>query len=143
MHWTLSSRTIVSVGVGLVVAASVVGGVFYVTQPATSPVDAQLVASERQRATVAPATSATDPGLLLEHWNPRHVPGRQLRTNGLASSTQPPVIPLVQVAEPAVQAAAPITSVAPSKAQVEAAPEHDGNEDANAQGDGESQGSDD
>jgi len=143
MHWTLSSRTIVSVGVGLGVAASVVGGVFYVIQPTTSPVDAQLVASKGQRATVAPATSATDPGLLLEHWTPRHVPSQQLRTNGLASSTQPPVIPLVQVAEPAVQAAAPITSVAPSKAQVEAAPEHDGNEDANAQGDGESQGSDD
>ncbi len=142
MRRTISSRTIASLGVGIVVAASIVAATAYVTRPSTSSVDDQLVASANQRTTVTVGASATDPGLLLEQWTPRPVPRHRVSNAVRVSTTQPPVIPLVQVAKPVVQAAAPSTTSAQPKPQVEAATNHDGGEDITSNSNGESQGSD-
>ena len=143
MRRTISSRTIASLGVGIVVAASIVAATAYVTRPSTSSVDDQLVASANQRTTVTVGAPAADPGLLLEQWTPRPVPRHRVSNAVRVSTTQPPVIPLVQVAKPVVQAAAPSTASAQPKPQVEAATNHDGGEDITSNSNGEGQGSDD
>ena len=143
MRWTISSRTVASLGVGIVVAASIVAATAYVTRSSTSAVDDQLAASAGQRTTMTVRVSAADPALLLEHWTPRQVP-RQRANNAIRVSTaQPPVIPIVHVAKPVGQAVAPVAAQAPPKTQVAAAPNREDGGDTTSYNDGESQGSDD
>ena len=143
MRRTISSRTIASLGVGIVVAASIVAATAYVTRPSTSAVDNQLVESANQRTTVTVGASTADPGLLLEQWMPRPVPRHRVSNAVRVSTSQPPVIPLVQVGKPVVQAAAPSSTGTQPKPQVEAATNHDGGEDTTSNSNGESQESDD
>ena len=143
MRLTPSSSTIVSLGVGLVVAASIVGGVAYATRPTVVSLDQQLQSSASQRVTASIGDSALDSGWRLEHWVPVRVPMQTARDARVATVPQPAPSQLAQVTKPAAQVNVPSVTARPTKPQVVAASEKDDSGNSNVSSNGESQESGD
>jgi hypothetical protein len=106
-----TSRSLMSVAVGVTVAITAVGGVAYAMRPATPTTDPALSVSQDQRSAMLTPAPITPAVADLKQWAPRVSQGAVY--GGDAGVAEPLLVPLEEVQIPAVQAVA-VASATPS-----------------------------